>query len=121
MQIVIIVNTKPTTLQITKLVIVGAAVKWREIGTYLVDDKYVQQLNLIEDDHPNNKKECCDQMFRFWLNEYDQAATWRKLLNALKDVHLNTLAGEVLRGTSNFKLRICFYRYVAMYVKVLAN
>ena len=68
--------------------------KWFEIGVVLLDPKYQNELSTIEVDTRNDVATCCRKMFSKWLNT-DELASWDKLINALRIVQLNNVAGHI--------------------------
>ena len=51
-------------------------------------------LDVIRIDHPNNVKECCSRMFHEW-RQRNPTASYRHLIDGLKEVNLIQLASEV--------------------------
>ena len=51
-------------------------------------------LDVIRIDHPNNVKECCSRMFNEW-RQRNPKASYRHLIDGLKEVNLIQLASEV--------------------------
>ena len=51
-------------------------------------------LDVIRIDHPNNVKECCLRMFNEW-RQRNPKASYRHLIDGLKEVNLIQLASEV--------------------------
>ena len=70
--------------------------KWYELGIELLDENQSSQLNTIKRDH-NETTKCCIAMFDYWLQSHDSAATWHKLIYALRSsgVQLNNVATMV--------------------------
>ena len=60
------------------------------------------ELDIIGKNHQGDLKMCCTKMCQFWL-ELDTAASWSKLIDALKSISKNALAEtirkEILQGT----------------------
>ena len=66
---------------------------WRDLGVQLLQEKDIVALDMIK----NNKAElavCCSEMFKLWL-ESQPKASWRNLIHALNQIHLNKLAFDV--------------------------
>lgn len=68
--------------------------KWRDLGTELMKQDDVYDLNVIEENHPNDVSECCSKMFKEWLQRTPNAS-WKQLVEALKEVNLTQLASEL--------------------------
>ena len=51
-------------------------------------------LDVIRIDHPNNVKECCSRMFSEW-RQRNTKASYKDLIDGLKEVNLIQLASEV--------------------------
>ena len=51
-------------------------------------------LDVIRIDHPNNVKECCSRMFNEW-RQRNLEASYRHLIDGLKEINLIQLASEV--------------------------
>ena len=90
-------SSKPTRRQISDLVVLEATTHWKEIGIQLLEKKYDSKLDAIELDFSTNNTKCCNEMFKLWL-QTDEQATWIKLLDALKAVHLITLADDIKKS-----------------------
>ena len=68
------------------------AAEWREIGVGLgLSDP---DLKVIRADHPTSTRDCCNNMFRFWL-QVDPAASWEKVFNAIDSLAMSS--GTYLR------------------------
>ena len=69
--------------------------EWYNLGLQLLDPKYENELNTIEQDARNDAAICCRKMFRKWLNT-DGPASWNKLIEALRIiVQLNNVANDI--------------------------
>ena len=68
--------------------------KWRDLGIVLMGQDAAFGLDVIKVDCPNNVKECCSRMFTEWRQK-DPKASWRILIDALKEVQLTQLASEL--------------------------
>ena len=67
--------------------------KWFELGTELLDKIHVAALSAVKSD----VTECtarCSKMFELWL-ERQPEASWRRLIKALQQIHMNTLASDI--------------------------
>ena len=57
-------------------------------GRQLLEDEYIDKLDEIEKNHPDDIKRCCAEMFKYWL-EVDSEANWNKLTDALNRLDRN--------------------------------
>ena len=73
---------------------VCAANKWRDLGIVLMGQDAADDLDVIKIDHPNDTKECCTRMFNEWRQAKPQAS-WKQLIEALKEVKLTELASKL--------------------------
>jgi len=75
-----------------QLCAVGAQT-WKDLGIELLGEGNVDALDVIG----NNKSdvtECCSAMFKVWL-ERQPNTTWAQLIDALKQLQLNSLADQI--------------------------
>ena len=68
--------------------------KWQELGVVLMGQDAVFVLDVIRTNHTNNIKECCSRMFTEW-RQITPKASWKQLIEALKEVKLTQLASEL--------------------------
>ena len=68
--------------------------KWRDLGTVLMGQDAVTDLDVIRINHPNDVEECCSKMFTKWRQRTPKAS-WKQLIEALKEVKLTQLASEL--------------------------
>ena len=68
--------------------------KWRDLGIELMGQDAVPSLCVIRKDYPNNVEECCSRMFTEWRQRTPKAS-WKQLIEALKEVKLTQLASEL--------------------------
>ena len=68
--------------------------KWRDLGIVLMGQDAVTDLDMIRVDYPYNVKECCSRMFTEWRQRTPKAS-WKQLIEALKEVKLAQLASEL--------------------------
>ena len=54
----------------------------------------VTALDVIGRNHPNDIEECCSKMFTKWRQRTPKAS-WKQLIEALKEVELTQLASEL--------------------------
>ena len=69
-----------------------ACCKWFELGLQLLVN--AADLNQIKQNFNNDVKGRCNEMFRLWLQSSTNAS-WSQLIQALKEVNLNFLAGKI--------------------------
>ena len=88
---------------------------WNYLGLQLLQEKYVNKLNIIQKNYPSDIERCCAEMLQHWL-DVDTKASWNKLVDALEKTGQNALAREI-------KEDICkgiYFHYVeSMYVRAL--
>ena len=65
----------------------------------LLDDEQAEKLDVIQSDHRGDSEKCCTAMFKHWL-KVDKAASWNKLITALKHISHVTLADKIKAMTS---------------------
>ena len=68
--------------------------KWRDLGIVLMGQDAVTDLDVIRINHPNDVEECCSKMFTKWRQRTPKAS-WKQLIEALKEVELTQLASEL--------------------------
>ena len=92
------VNDRPDDKHLNKYVrgkvCAAGADKWRDLGIVLMGQDAVTDLDTIKVDHPYNVKECCSRMFTEWRQRTPKAS-WKQLIEALKEVKLTQLASEL--------------------------
>ena len=90
------VSCKPTLTKIVNYDIRDqATVDYYDLGIQLLPDNAQIQLDIIKKDNPTDAKACCTEMFKYWLY-VDAAASWNKLIQALKRINNNNLAEEII-------------------------
>ena len=67
---------------------------WLDLGVELLQQKDVIALKAIKNAHKSELAMCCSEMFELWL-ERQPKATWRNLIDALKQIHQNKLAFNI--------------------------
>ena len=81
------------------------APQWKELGYLLDFDPDGRKVMLIEADH---KQEgvvaCCREMFRCWLQNKGEEATWGVLIELLDDVAQSELAKQVKTALHSLQL-----------------
>ena len=70
---------------------------WHDLGIQLLQEEYVHQLDIIQQNYPTNIERCCTEMFKFWLN-VDTNASWDKLINVLERIGQISLAEKIRNG-----------------------
>ena len=88
-----IVTDKPTIKLLNKYKS-RIAPQWYALGTQLLEDKYISQLNIIQKNNPVDVENSCYKMFEYWLS-VDIKATWNKLIDALEEIGQSTIADEI--------------------------
>ena len=68
--------------------------KWRDLGIALMGQDAVPSLGVIRTNYPNDVEECCSRMFTKW-HQRTPKASWKQLIEALKEVKLIQLASEL--------------------------
>ena len=86
--------SRPTLRDIETQVIPRVNTSWYNLGLQLLDPKYQNELNTIEEDARNDAATSCRKMFSKWLNT-DELASWDKLITALRIVQLNDVANDI--------------------------
>ena len=92
------VNDCPDDKHLNKYVIkkvcAAGTDKWRELGTVLMGQDAVTNLDIIRINYPNDVEERCSRMFTKW-RQRTPTASWKQLIEALKEVKLTQLASEL--------------------------
>ena len=70
--------------------------KWRDLGIVLMGQDAIYVLDIIRINHPNYIEECCTRMFTVWRQRTPKAS-WKQLIEELKEVELTQLASELER------------------------
>ena len=80
--------------------ILKVAAKYYELGIELYKDSDVHQLDTIQKSCAMDYTKGCTEMFNFWLQTYGDAATWDRLIRALKapGLQLNAIALDIKRA-----------------------
>ena len=66
---------------------------WKELGVELLGEEANDALDVIKNSN-SNVTNCCSAMFQLWL-ERRPTASWRQLIQALKQLQLNYLAIQI--------------------------
>ena len=56
----------------------------------------IHTLNVIEEKHCHDPEKCCNEMFKYWLNNCDP--TWDKMIDALEQIQQDELAAAINRN-----------------------
>ena len=72
----------------------AGANKWRDLGIALMGQNATTDLDVIRVNHPNDVEVCCLRMFTKWCQRTPEAS-WKHLIEALKEVQLTQLASEL--------------------------
>ena len=70
------------------------APRWYDFGVELLENEYIEQLDIIEKNHRGDVQRCCSEMFKYWL-QIDTEATWNKLTDSLEVIGKKVLAKKV--------------------------
>ena len=73
-----------------KHVIPSVATRWYELGVELLETKHETELDVIETNHHDDAITCCRKMFSKWLQIQSHSATWDQLIQAIKNIKLNS-------------------------------
>ena len=92
----LIVNSKPTKRKLLDHVIPHVTPQWYDLGIKLLNEEQESQLDIIESNHPDNKKECCKMMFWYWLST-NTDASWQLLIEVLRSpaIELPVVAASI--------------------------
>ena len=62
-----------------------------------MENEDVEELNTIRNNHPHDASTCCTEMFQLWLRKQPAKATWKQLMNALKQpgIEMNELVNNI--------------------------
>ena len=80
---------------LSKHVIPLVAAKWYELGLELLETKHEAELDVIETNSKDDAIKCCRKMFSKWLQLQSHRATWNRLIQAIKNIQLNSVASKV--------------------------
>ena len=80
-------HQKPSLKFLNRYVRGSVGLKWYHLGIELLDFNDVEELNLIEAEHPSNLNKCCTKMFDLWLKKQPRAS-WNQLIEALRQPHV---------------------------------
>ena len=89
---------------------------WYDFGVELLENEYIEQLDIIEKNHPGDVQTCCREMLKYWL-QIDTEATWNTLTDSLEGIGKKALAKKVKDAVKSmlifkyFQLRAYSYNY----------
>ena len=90
-------NDRPETKYLNRYVIEEVCASgpeaWSRLGNELLEEKDAAALNVIKSNVTGSTMRCAE-MFRLWL-ERQPDASWRRLITAMKNIHMHTLASDV--------------------------
>ena len=78
---------------VRKDICAGGPYLWLDLGIELLQSEYVAELQKIKNSISDSSL-CCSEMFRLWL-ERQRTASWRNLIDALKQIDQNRLACNI--------------------------
>lgn len=83
-------------------VIKSLAPHWKQFGVLFDFDPDGAQLDLIESENgAQNPQNCCLALIKYWIaGNGEQPATWRKLIELLRDYDKNMLAAQLEKELS---------------------
>ena len=87
-------HPRPALRDLATHVIPRVNTSWYNLGLQLLDPKYQNELNTIEENTRNDVATSCRKMFSKWLNT-DELASWDKLIKALRDIKLVNVAYDI--------------------------
>ena len=69
--------------------------RWEEVGVQLLSDQHQNQINIIKANHHGDVEKCCSSLFNIWIQLQPGDATWRALIEAIRNAHLTNEANEI--------------------------
>ena len=95
-------DSRPSKKKLLDHVVSRVAPHWYDLGITLLNEDQESHLDVIKSNY-TDKKECCKEMFWYWLST-NTSATWKQLLEALRSsgVELPVVAADLekmLTGT----------------------
>ena len=112
-----LVNKKPTKNKLLDHVVPHVTPYWYDLGIKLLKEEEEAQLDVIESNYADDKKECCKRMFWYWLST-NTDASWQQLIEALQSsaIKLPVVAADIekmLKGRhacmvgANYNYKLC--------------
>ena len=77
-----------------------AAPKWHDLGEQLLMKTLTHTLDFIGENYQDDVKECCSQLFSYWLDSHNFDATWNTLFGTLKQTGYREVVATVKRNDS---------------------
>ena len=68
--------------------------KWYDLGIDLLESDDVEELNIIQSQHPTDINTCCTKTFQLWLVK-QPIASWNQLIDSLRYINLGHVAGKI--------------------------
>ena len=89
-------NSTPTKKKLVDHVIPRVSPQWYVLGVKLLKEEQESHLDIIKSDNAGDKKQCCTDMFWYWLST-NTSATWKQLIEALQSpaVELPVVAADL--------------------------
>ena len=115
--IIYVESKRPLLNELNDYVVLEVAVKWKDLGAQLLRPDKQKELDIIENDHPRDSKECCKCVLKNWLDTTIDAS-WDQLITALKSpsVGLNSFAFELNERIKKRKREICYRIVLNCYI-----
>ena len=98
-------STKPTLPELMKFtftdgtvvnILVEIAVKFSQLGTFLLDDRSGSRVKIMARKHHYDAEQINTEIIQEWLaGRGKQPVTWATLVDVFCDIELSTLAGEI--------------------------
>ena len=98
---------KPKLDDLNKLVRPKVARKWQDLGIELLSavENGVAKLDIIRDNYPRDAEACCTEMFKYWLDNADDAS-WNKLVAAVEAIGYKVLAEELRNNKGTYVITL---------------
>ena len=81
------------------------APQWHTLGIQLLSEDQESHLDVIKSNNGNDSKQCCMEMFWYWLDT-NPSATWQQLLESLRSSAL-----ELDIVAANIEKSLCTSKY----------
>ncbi len=76
--------------------------KWLDLGHQLLPDDLTCRIDQIKRDHPRDSQNACRAMLTFWRNACPDECTVEALIEGLKAVGFQVLAGKILKDAGKY-------------------
>ena len=93
-------TSKPNITLLNNHVRKAAAPKWHGFGEQLLMKTLTRTLDVIGENYQDDVKECCTQLFSYWLDSDNFHATWNTLFGTLKQTGYREVVATVKRNDS---------------------